>query len=232
MAGAKPRIAIVGAGIGGLTAALALVRRGYPVSVYEQADRLGEVGAGIQVSANAVRVLFALGLEQPLSKVAGPSTGKYVRLWNTGQSWKLFDLGQESVKRYGFPYLTIHRADLHATLREGLERAAPGSIALARRCVGFEPSNTGVRIRFADGGEASADVLVGADGVHSVVRNTLLGADDPVFTGCVAWRSVMRTDALPERFPRARRRELDRPRRPCHPLSAAARRAHKPCRHC
>src|SRR6516165_2396052 len=94
-------IAIVGGGIGGLAAALAMVRRGIDVTVYEQAAELRELGAGLQISANGTRVLHALGLKAALEKVQVLPTGKAIRLWNTGQTWKLFDLGMESVARYG-----------------------------------------------------------------------------------------------------------------------------------
>ena len=114
-------VAIVGGGIGGLTAALALIRLGVDVDVYEQAPELRELGAGVQISANGTRVLHALGLKEALEKVQVLPAGKAIRLWNTGQSWKLFDLGLESVERYGFPYLTIHRGDLHRILAAALQ---------------------------------------------------------------------------------------------------------------
>src|SRR5215472_8996421 len=133
-------VAIVGAGIGGLAAALALVRRGIDVEVYEQAPELRELGAGVQVSANGTRVLYALGLKDALTKVQVLPAGKAIRLWNTGQSWKLFDLGMESVERYGFPYLTLHRGDLHGVLAQAFERAKPGAVHLDRRCVGLSQS--------------------------------------------------------------------------------------------
>jgi len=96
-------ILIVGAGIAGLTAALALMRDGHTVEVYEQADKLAELGAGVQISANGARVLFALGLEEAIRRVWCEPAGKEIRLWNTGETWKLFDLGAESVERYGAP---------------------------------------------------------------------------------------------------------------------------------
>ena len=107
-------VAIVGGGIGGLAAALALIRRGIEVNVYEQAPELRELGAGVQISANGTRVLHALGLKDALEKVQVLPAGKAIRLWNTGQSWKLFDLGLESVERYGFPYTTLFRSALLA----------------------------------------------------------------------------------------------------------------------
>lgn len=191
-------IAICGAGIGGLTAALALHAKGFGVSVLEQADSLAEVGAGLQLGANAVRVLFDLGLEQALMARASIPEGKRVRLWNTGQSWKLFDLGAVSLERYGVPYLMIHRADLHQTLIDALEARAPGSLRLGHKLTGFDQTDDGVTLHFANGETASAQALIGADGVHSAVRRQLFGEDAPEFSGCVAWRGVIPAERLPE----------------------------------
>ena len=132
------RILIVGAGIGGLTAALALLRDGHDVEVYEQAARLAELGAGVQISANGARVLFALGLEDALRKVWCEPAGKEIRLWNTGETWKLFDLGAESVARYGAPYFMMHRADLHGVLIDAVRALKPDAIRLDARCIGFD----------------------------------------------------------------------------------------------
>src|SRR6185369_2350829 len=103
------RILVGGAGIGGLTAALSLIAQGFEVVVLEQAEQLGPVGAGIQLSANASRVLYGLGLGPRLEAVSIVPESKCIRLWNTGQEWRLFDLGRESVSRYGFPYLMLYR---------------------------------------------------------------------------------------------------------------------------
>jgi salicylate hydroxylase len=194
------KIAVVGGGIGGLTAALSLLRRGFDVTVYEQAPELREVGAGVQVSANGTRILFQLGLEKEIMAVASEPRGKQIRLWNTGQTWKLFDLGPVSVERYGFPYITIHRNDLHQALAAGIRRAAPDAIVLNRRCTGVDQDGAGVTLRFADGSTARADIAIGADGVHSVVRDGLFGPDEPRFSGIVAWRGVIPIDRLPARF--------------------------------
>src|ERR1700743_1438194 len=113
-------VAIVGAGIGGLAAALALTRRGIDVEGFEQTPALREIVAGVQMSANGVRVLHALGLKAALEEVQVLPAGKAIRLWNTGQSWKVFDLGMESVDRYGYPYITIHRGDLHGVIAQAL----------------------------------------------------------------------------------------------------------------
>jgi 2-polyprenyl-6-methoxyphenol hydroxylase-like FAD-dependent oxidoreductase len=195
-------VAIVGGGIGGLTAALALLRHGIDVDVYEQAPELREIGAGVQISANGTRVLHALGLEAALKRVQVIPAGKAIRLWNTGQTWKLFDLGAVSVERYGFPYITIHRGDLHAILATAVRRAKPDAVHLGRKCIGLEQTADEVMIHFEDGTTARAPLVVGADGVHSVVREMLFGADAPEFTGIVAWRGVVPMDRLPSSIAR------------------------------
>lgn len=192
-----PTILIAGAGLGGLTAALALLRRGYRVRVLEQAPQLRELGAGIQLSANANRALFNLGLEKPLMEVACPAAGKRIRLWSTGQTWPLFDLSSESVQRYGYPYLTVYRADLHRVLAEAVLATAPDAIRLNARVEGVEQDAGGVRVTLADGSVETADLLVGADGVHSRVRAALFGDDKPVFSGALAWRGVIPAERLP-----------------------------------
>jgi salicylate hydroxylase len=193
----KTNIAIVGGGIGGLAAALALVRRGIDVDVYEQAPELRELGAGVQISANGTRVLHALGLKEALEKVQVLPAGKAIRLWNTGQSWKLFDLGLESVDRYGFPYITIHRGDLHGVIVQALLKAKPGAIHLNHKCIGLAQSDGHVELRFENGAPVRAKLVVGADGVHSVVREHLFGALKPEFCGIIAWRGVIPMERVP-----------------------------------
>jgi salicylate hydroxylase len=193
----KTNIAIVGGGIGGLTAALALLRRGIDVDVYEQAPELRELGAGVQISANGTRVLHALGLKAALQQVQVLPAGKAIRLWNTGQSWKLFDLGMESVERYGFPYITIHRGDLHSVIAQAVLQTKPGAIRLNRKCVGLSQTPDHVELRFETGEPITANIVVGADGVHSVVRETLFGATKPEFCGIIAWRGVIPMGRVP-----------------------------------
>ena len=193
-------VAVVGAGLGGLVAALALRQRGVEVAVHEQASRLGEVGAGLQLSANAVRVLAHLGVLDDLLAVSSLPESKQVRLWSSGRAWKLFDLGQESRERYGYPYLTLHRADLHEVLVRALEARAPGTVRLGSRLSELTETGDGVELRFADGTAASAGVLVGADGVHSRVRTHLFGGDGSVSSGHMAWRGVIDAAGLPERL--------------------------------
>ncbi len=192
----KPHILIAGAGIGGLTAAAALLKRGFDVDVYEQASELKEVGAGLQVSANGNRVLYALGIGDELQRLACEATGKEVRLWSTGQTWKLFDLGAVSVARYGYPYFTLYRPDLLEALAGAVRREKPDAIHLGARCVGMRAEGGTVTLRF-NGGEATGDALIGADGVHSVIRQALFGADAPEFTGIIAWRGAIRASRLP-----------------------------------
>ena len=190
-------IAIVGGGIGGLAAALALTRRGIEVAVYEQAPELRELGAGVQISANGTRVLHALGLKEALEKVQVLPAGKAIRLWNTGQTWKLFDLGMESVARYGSPYITIHRGDLHTVIAHGLAQAKPGVIHLNRKCVELTQAPDHVELRFENGDLVKARLVIGADGVHSVVRENLFGATKPEFCGIIAWRGVVPMERVP-----------------------------------
>ncbi|NYE22748.1 FAD-dependent monooxygenase [Pigmentiphaga litoralis] len=196
------RILIAGGGLGGLTAGLALLKKGFDVRILEQAAQLKEVGAGIQLSPNCNHVLFKLGLEPEFMKLASEPQGKIVRLWNTGQTWNLFDLGSVSRKLYGYPYLTAHRADLHQTLANAVRREDPDAIVLGAKMVAFDQHADGVTVQTEDGRSFHGDVLVGADGVHSLVRETLFGADKPRFSGIVAWRGVIEADTLPPQLQR------------------------------
>ena len=183
------RVAVVGAGIGGLTAALCLAAAGIgDVTVYERSDELHEIGAGIQLSPNGTRILHRLGLGDALDAVAVRPATRDVRRW---EDWSLLStspLGDVVVAEYGFPYYHVHRVDLHRLLADGV---TPGCLKLGRRLVGFDSAGHGVELRFADGSSATADVVVGADGIHSVVRRELLGAESPRFSGNSAWRGMV-----------------------------------------
>ena len=200
---ASQKILIAGAGIGGLTAALACLQRGFDVEVVEQASELKEVGAGLQLSANGNRALYELGLGEALQRLSCEATGKEIRLWNSGETWKLFDLGAESVARYGYPYFTVYRPDLLGVLIDAVRAIKPDAIHLNARCTGFEQDAGGVTLLMEkQGARMCGDALIGADGVHSRIRQGLFGADQPEFTGIMAWRGVIPMDRLPARMRR------------------------------
>ncbi|HEX3993247.1 MAG TPA: FAD-dependent monooxygenase [Acetobacteraceae bacterium] len=183
----KLSVAIVGAGIGGLAAAACLRRIGIDVTIYEQAQRFARVGAGIQQSPNAVRVLRRLGLEPQLRDIAFQPAAALNRQSDTGELLWERAMGAASEERYGAPYLVLHRGDLHAVLASAVPDAV---IQRGRKLVGLEQHGGSVRMDFADGSSAEANVVIGADGVHSVVRESLFGAERPAFTGRVAYRTV------------------------------------------
>ncbi|TMH64404.1 MAG: monooxygenase [Betaproteobacteria bacterium] len=197
-----PRVLIAGGGIGGLTAALALLRVGIDVEVYEQAQELKEVGAGVQLAANGTRVLYALGVGEELKALSCEAQGKEIRLWNTGETWKLFDLGTESIEHYGFPYFTVYRPDLLDVLTRAVRREKPDAIHLGARCAGFSQDDDGVTLELENGASARGAALIGADGVHSRTRQSLLGADRPEFTGTIAWRGIVPMERLPAHMAR------------------------------
>lgn len=185
------RIAIAGAGIGGLTTALSLLAQGFEVDVYEQASQLGELGAGLQISPNGSRVLQGLGLAEALKTCVSPARGKEIRMWNTGQRWKLFDLGDDCMARFGAPYWMVHRGDLHRVLLTAFEQRSSRPVRLNARVVEAHSTAAGVSFQLNDGSVHEADGLLAADGVHSVLREQLLGVDKAQFTGLLAWRGLV-----------------------------------------
>jgi salicylate hydroxylase len=190
------KVIIIGGGIGGLAAALALLRRGLDVEVYEQSAELKEVGAGIQISSNGTRVLYALGLEQALGRVQVVPNRREIRHWRSGETWTWFELGATSAQRYGTPHVMLHRGDLLALLADAVGRLKPGAIKLGQRCVGVTQSSRCVEVRFDTGAVSRAPFAVGADGIHSKIRELLFGPDRPEFTGCMAWRGLVPMDRL------------------------------------
>ena len=127
MTGTPKKIVIVGGGIGGLAAALSLLKRGRDVEVHEQAPELKEVGAGIQISSNGTRVLYALGLEDALKRVQVLPSRRVIRHWSTGETWNWFDLGATTAQRYGTPHVMLHRGDLHGLLADAVRAQKPAS---------------------------------------------------------------------------------------------------------
>lgn len=187
------RIAIVGGGIGGLAAALGLLRTGHDVQVFEQAEALREVGAGIQISPNASRILHRWGLAAVLAHQGVRPRAWHQRRWDDGRTLLRSELGDAVERAFGAPYYHFHRADL---LRALLDRLPPERLHAGRRLTAAVEREGRVELRFADGGSATADLLVGADGIHSTVRTHLFGAERPSFTGCIAYRGLVPAAAL------------------------------------
>jgi 2-polyprenyl-6-methoxyphenol hydroxylase-like FAD-dependent oxidoreductase len=193
----SPRIAIIGGGIGGLTAAQAMLQRGLDVTVYEAAPELKEIGAGVSLSPNAMKALRSLGLETPVRDIAWESDHQYLRNWRSGRIISDTET-RGNLERFGAKGCTIHRADLLDVLSQGLP---PDVVKLAARCTGVETNDHGAVARFNDGTEVEADVIVGADGIHSAVRASLFGPDAPRFTGKICWRCLVPVDAIPGGLP-------------------------------
>lgn len=196
------KVLVAGGGIGGLATAIALLQRGFEVEVFEQAPELREFGAGIQISPNGNRALASLGCFDALQALSCPAEGKEIRLWNTGRQWTLFNLGDSAVKRFGFPYLTVFRPDLLRVLAEAVMRLSPQSVHVGARTVAAGQDGERAWLELDDGRRVEADVVVGADGVHSRVRPALFGDDAVAFSGMVAWRTLIPMDRLPERLRR------------------------------
>jgi salicylate hydroxylase len=188
-----PRIAIIGGGIGGLTAALALERRGAETIVCEQASALNEVGAGINLTPNAIKAFRALGIEAEVDAIGSGSEFQMIRSWKSGRLISRVRRG-DFRKKFGAPNLTLHRVDLLNVLSGALKTT---EIRLGKRAVAVEQRERAAVARFADGSEIEADIVVGADGIHSAVRKSLFGVDAPRFTGCICWRGMAPVEALP-----------------------------------
>jgi salicylate hydroxylase len=189
----RTRVAIIGGGIGGATAGCALAQAGFEVSVHEAAAELKEIGAGVALHPNAIRVLRMLGLEDATRAVAGDSAYQVTRNWRTGRIISRTSRAEQAAA-YGLGGATVHRADLLDVIAAGLPE---GSVSLGRRCTGARTEGDMAVAAFEDGSEVEADVVIGADGIHSRVREALFGQDDPRFTGKVCYRSVVPTADIP-----------------------------------
>jgi salicylate hydroxylase len=190
-------VAIIGAGMGGLTCALALARAGRKVRVYEQAPVLAEVGAGITVSPNAARVFIHLGLEEGLRRLGYVPPKQITQNLATGAILVERERGAAMEAQYGAPYTHLHRHDLHALLSEGLSAIDPDAIQLDHKLVGVSANADQAGLRFGNGETVRAGLVIGADGVKSLVRDRLFETQPPLFTGQVAWRGVLPVSSLP-----------------------------------
>lgn len=196
------RAIIVGGGIGGLTAALCLHRAGWEAVIIERAAALEDLGAGIQLGPNAMKVMQQLGLETALMDAGFQPEAIELRMGISGMGLIRAPLGQTATQKWGAPYLHIHRADLVRVLAEALKTRAPGALRLGLGLTRYSQADGQITAHLTDGSELAADILMGADGIHSVVRKQMQGPDDPVFTGNVAWRAVVPVEQLGADCPR------------------------------
>jgi salicylate hydroxylase len=191
---------IVGGGIGGLAAAIALKQTGWTVTVLEQAHVIQDVGAGIQISPNGCHVLQALGVLNSVKARAFLPQALELRLGVSGRQVFNIPLQAHSQKRWGNDYLHVHRADLITSLLERLDEIAPSAVSTSQRVIRYNNLADHVRIETTSDSH-QADLLVGADGIHSVIQAQMLGPNDARYTGNVAWRAVVPSEKLGDLLP-------------------------------
>lgn len=184
-------ISIIGGGLAGLAAANALARFGFEVEVFEQSRALGEIGAGISISSQAVKALRGIGLGEKLAAVGNASEGIQTRNMQTGEP---LEFRPSPASRYGAPHYFVHRADLLNALASGLDRA---TLRFDYRLTALEEGQSGVTLTFANGVTRQADIVIGADGVHSIIRRALYGDDNPTYTGQSVWRALLKGNDVP-----------------------------------
>ncbi|MCF2948566.1 FAD-dependent monooxygenase [Paraglaciecola aquimarina] len=190
-------IAISGAGIGGLCAALALVKRGFQVDIFERSTEIAEVGAGLQLSPNAMHVLTDLDVAENIKKVAFQPDSAVMRHYQTGDEYFSVPLKKVCIEKYGADYLHIHRADLQQVLYQACINNGV-NIHLGQGVKAYQQVDNKVSIEFENGSTQLADILIGADGIRSNVQACMLGPQNPDFTGQVAWRGTIPTNQLPK----------------------------------
>jgi salicylate hydroxylase len=186
-------VAIVGGGLGGLATANALATFGFEAEVFERSSTLTEVGAGINTSPQGVKALQAIGLTDRIAAVGNTSPGIFSRNMQTGEQLEFLDR-RLTTQRYGAPYYTFHRADLLNALQSGVD---PARIHLDHRLIGIEEQSSGISLTFANGKRYKADIVIAADGIHSVIRRALYGDDNPTYTGQMVWRSLLNGSDVP-----------------------------------
>jgi salicylate hydroxylase len=188
------RIAIVGGGLAGLAAANSLKTVGIAAEIFEAAPALGEIGAAVNASPQAVKALRAIGVGDQVAAVGYASPGIYTRNMLTGEYLEFNDR-KKAAERYGAPYYSFHRADLLDALAGTLDRSA---IHLGHRLVGVEERDDRVVLAFDNGARVEAEYVIAADGVRSVVRHALYGDDNPTWTGQMVWRSLLNAADIAE----------------------------------
>ena len=191
-------IAIAGGGIGGLVVALNLAMQDHQVDVFEQAEELTDVGAGIQLSPNAMHVLRHIGCHKQLEHIACEPEGTALRHYKTGRSLLFVPMHNNYRQLYNAPYLHVHRADLIQILAQAAHEAGVG-LHLSWKVQSYEQDKESVRLKSADGRKHTSQLLVGADGLHSTTKDLMLGAESPSFTGYVAWRGLVPADSIPQK---------------------------------
>src|SRR5215472_769870 len=186
-------VAVIGGGIGGTSAALSLLQAGVDVQVYEQARELREVGAGIQISPNASRVLHRLGLAEALAEMGVKPLAWHQRRWQDGRTLLRTPLAEAMEAAFGSPHYQMHRADVLRTLVAALPS---DRMHIGHRLTSLVDHGDRVEATFENGAHVNADVLVGAGGIHSTVRHILFGAEKPRFTGCMYYRGLVPAERL------------------------------------
>jgi 6-hydroxynicotinate 3-monooxygenase len=187
------KIAVVGAGLGGAVGAGLLQQAGFVVEVYEQAPGFSRPGAGIHIGPNIMKILYRLGVGERISEMGSHPDFWFSRDGITGEYSSRIPFGAFALKEYGAPYITIHRGDLHVAEMSAL---APGSVHFAKRLIDIEDRGDDVLLSFEDGTAATASIVIGADGINSMVREKLLGVEKPHYSGWVGHRALLRGDKL------------------------------------
>jgi salicylate hydroxylase len=193
MADKNVSIAIVGGGIGGLGAALHLLRAGFDVQVYEQTSDHIEAGAGLVIGPNASRLLIRLGLAEEMARIGVRPEAFHQRRWQDGRTLAKTRLREATEAAFGAPHYVFHRGEMYAALAQALPRER---VHLGHRCTGFVDRGDRVEAYFENGASTVVDALIGADGIHSTIRHALLGPERPRFTGCIAYRGLIPADRV------------------------------------